>query len=182
MLISRLLLALLLPALVIACASRGARINASVLDAPNIVPISGTIVTSGQPTAESLGKLASGGFHAVIYLAPLTVADAVPAEAEIVRGQGMEFINIPIPFNNPTAADFEVFVAAMNRLSGQNVLVHCQVNLRASTMTFLYRVIARHVPADEAYDSVAQVWSPQGPWKALIVSELGKAGVAFEPY
>ena len=54
--------------------------------------------------------------------------------------------------------------------------------MRASTMTFLYRVIVGHEKAELAYESVAKVWSPEGPWKRLIVSQLRMAGVAFEPY
>jgi len=152
------------------------------LHAPNVVPISANLVTSGQPTAEALARLSEQGFGAVIYLAPPTVSDAVPAEADMVRKQGMEFVNIPIPFNNPTQADFQAFVATMNRLGSRKVLVHCQVNMRASSMTFLYRVIVRGEKPELAYESVAKVWSPHGPWKDLLVVELSKAGVAFEPY
>jgi protein tyrosine phosphatase (PTP) superfamily phosphohydrolase (DUF442 family) len=152
------------------------------LHAPNVVPISANLVTSGQPTAEALGRLSEQGFGAVIYLAPPTVSDAVPAEADMVRSQGMEFVNIPIPFNNPTQADFQAFVAAMDRLGSRKVLVHCQVNMRASSMVFLYRVVVRGVKPEDAYESVAKVWSPQGPWKDLLVAELRRAGIAFEPY
>ena len=155
---------------------------AATLEAPNVVPISSTIVTSGQPSAAALAQLSLDGFGAVIYLAPPTVSDAVPGEAEVVRRQGMEFINIPIPFGKPTEADFEAFVKAMNRLKDLKVLVHCQVNMRASSMTFLYRVVALHEQPDKAYEAVAKVWSPEGPWKALLVTELRKAGIAFEPY
>ena len=170
-----------LPAFV-AFALLGASIHPGALLAPNVVPISSRIVTSGQPTAASLKALSSEGFGAVIYLAPPGVPDAVPGEAEIVRRQGITFINIPVPFANPTAADFRAFVSAMNRLSDQKVLVHCQVNMRASSMMFLYRVIAQSEKPEEAYESVAKVWSPDGPWMALIVAELRKAGVAFDPY
>jgi protein tyrosine phosphatase (PTP) superfamily phosphohydrolase (DUF442 family) len=152
------------------------------IQAPNVVAISPTIVTSGQPTAAALSHLAEQGFQAVIYLAPPTVRDAVPGEAEIVRRQGLEFVNIPIQFGEPTEADFEQFVETMNRFHDRKVLVHCQINMRASTMTFLYRVIARHEPPEQAYQSVARVWSPEGPWKKLVVAQLRKAGIAFEPY
>ena len=155
---------------------------APAIDAPNVVEISPRLVTSGQPTAASLAHLASQGFAADIYLAPLTVEDAVPHEAEIVRGQGLEFINIPINFGKPTDADFKAFVQVMNRLKDRKVLVHCQVNMRASSMTFLWRVIAEHEAPEQAYESVAKVWSPRGVWKQLLVDELRQAGVAFEPY
>ena len=152
------------------------------IQAPNVVPISASLVTSGQPSAAALAQLKAHGFEAVIYLAPPTVSDAVPGEAAIVRRQGIEFINIPIDFRRPTEADFQEFVAAMERLRGRKVLVHCQVNLRASSMTFLYRVIVGREKPEAAYESVARVWSPEGPWKALMVSQLRKAGIAFEPY
>ncbi|MQA36665.1 phosphotyrosine protein phosphatase [Rugamonas sp. FT29W] len=153
-----------------------------VIEAPNVVAISPRLVTSGQPSAEALASLAAQGFGAVIYLAPPTVSDAVAGEAEIVRRQGLEFINIPIGFGKPTEADFQSFVAAMERLRDRKVLVHCQVNMRASSMTFLYRAIVLHEKPELAYESVARVWSPEGPWKSLMVSQLRKAGIQFEPY
>jgi protein tyrosine phosphatase (PTP) superfamily phosphohydrolase (DUF442 family) len=152
------------------------------IQAPNVVVISPIIVTSGQPTAAALSQLAKQGFQAVIYLAPPTVHDAVAGEGEIVRRQGLEFVNIPIPFGQPTEADFEQFAETMSRFKDQKVLVHCQVNMRASTFTFLYRVIKAHEPPEQAYEAVARVWSPQGPWKRLLISQLQKAGIAFEPY
>lgn len=152
------------------------------IQAPNVVAISPRLVTSGQPTAQSLARLGEQGFKADIYLAPLTVPDAIPNEKEIVEKQGLEFVNIPIPFGKPTEADFDRFVEAMNRFRDKKVLVHCQVNMRASTMTFLYRVIVGHEPPEQAYEAVAGVWSPKGPWKELLVAQLRKANIAFEPY
>jgi hypothetical protein len=54
--------------------------------------------------------------------------------------------------------------------------------MRASSMTFLYRVIVQHVEPELAYEAVMRVWVPDGPWKNLLVAELHKAGIAFEPY
>lgn len=152
------------------------------IQAPNVVAISPKVVTSGQPTAEALAHLAEQGFKAVIYLAPPTSSDAIPNEKDIVLRQGMEFVNIPIPFGQPTDADFDQFVETMNRFKDRKVLVHCQINMRASTMTFLYRVIVGRESPELAYESVSRIWSPTGPWKRLIVSQLNKAGIAFEPY
>jgi len=62
------------------------------------------------------------------------------------------------------------------------VLVHCQINLQASTMTFLYRVIELGESPDKAYESVASVWSPNEVWKRYVVAQLARAKIAFEPY
>jgi len=49
-------------------------------------------------------------------------------------------------------------------------------------MVFLHRVISLKEDPRVAYDAVAKVWSPDGPWKALIQTLLRKNGVSFEPY
>lgn len=150
------------------------------LVAPNVVEISPRLVTSGQPSAEALAGLKAQGFDAVIYLAPPTVADAVRDEQLIVTRQGLTFVNIPIRFDDPTEADYETFAAVLGGLGKRRVLVHCQINLRASSMVFLYRTIALKDDPRAAYATLAGVWSPDGPWRRLIESQLQKHGIAFE--
>lgn len=147
--------------------------------APNVVTISKKLVTAGQPTEASLAGLSGHGFQAVIYLAPSTVPDAVSKEPEIVRGQGIEFVNIPVVFSNPTEADFKSFTEAMNRFKDRKVLVHCQVNRRASAMTFLYRVIEGKENPTEAYKDVQKIWTPKDHWKEFMNTQLAKAGISF---
>jgi len=110
------------------------------------------------------------------------VSDAVRDEALIVGRQGIAFVNIPIKFDNPTEKDHEAFAAVLGALAKCKVLVHCQVNLRASTLVFLYRVVAEKEDPGVAYESVARIWSPHGPWKPLAQGLLRKNGVSFETY
>ncbi|MBK6294735.1 MAG: protein tyrosine phosphatase family protein [Rhodoferax sp.] len=152
------------------------------IEAPNVVTITPALVTAGQPSAESLAGLSAQGFEAVVYLAPPTVSDAVRDEAAIVGRQGLVFVNIPIKFDNPSAKDFETFAAVLGALSGRKILVHCQVNLRASSMVFLYRAITAKEDPAAAYQAVAQVWAPHGAWKQLIQTQLQQHGVHFQPF
>ena len=151
--------------------------------APNRVDITPRLVTSGQPFAEALAGLAAQGFEAVIYLAPPTVSDAVRDEALIVGRQGLLFVNIPIKFDNPTEKDFEAFTSVLSALSARKVLVHCQINLRASSMvgscTGSFR--GRKIRASLMRRS-PKYGHPDGPWKTLIQTLLRKNGVSFEPY
>jgi protein tyrosine phosphatase (PTP) superfamily phosphohydrolase (DUF442 family) len=156
--------------------------GAADLSAPNIVPITSNLVTSGQPTKASLATLGEQGYGAVIYLAPPSVPDAVRDEGAIVGEQGLTFVNIPIRFGNPTEQDFDLFAGALNALHSKKVLVHCQVNMRASSMVFLYRVLVGKEDPERAYQDVGKVWSPDGKWKQFIVTMLRKHDVAFEPY
>jgi protein tyrosine phosphatase (PTP) superfamily phosphohydrolase (DUF442 family) len=152
------------------------------LQAPNVVPVSPRLVTSGQPSAAALAGLRAEGFAAVLYLAPPTVADAVRDEPAILEQQGVDYVNVPIRFEHPTAADFEAVRATLDRWADRKVLVHCQINLRASTMVFLYRVLVQGARPEDAYQAVAGVWTPKGPWKDLVVTLLARSGIAFEPY
>jgi len=70
----------------------------------------------------------------------------------------------------------------MKRARDGKVLVHCQINLRASAMTFLYRAIVLGEPADKAYEGIAAVRSPNAAWKRCIVAQLARSNSVFEPY
>lgn len=149
---------------------------------PNLIRISDRLTTAGQPSAEWLRTVKQQEFDAVIYLAQPTVSDAIREEPEIVRSQGLAFVNIPIVFSNSTAGDFEAFTRTMRALEGKRVLVHCQVNMRASVLAFLYRVIHDRQDPARAYDSVSRVWTPQGPWKRLIQEQLRQNRIDFDPF
>ena len=77
-------------ALVLALVAGTFGVAAQELRAPNIVAISDKLVTSGQPGADALGRLAAQGYGAVIDLAPPGMPDAVAGEAEMGRVQGPE--------------------------------------------------------------------------------------------
>jgi hypothetical protein len=51
-----------------------------------------------------------------------------------------------VSWQQPTYEDFALFSAVMNGARDRKVLVHCQLNMRASAFTFLYRVVHERVP------------------------------------
>jgi len=148
---------------------------------PNRQDISPRLATSGQPTKAFLGTLREQGFQAVVYLAPPTVGDAVAEEDLVVGRQGLLYVNIPIDFMKPTAADFEAVSRILRALEGRKVFVHCQANFRASSMVFLYRVIHGREDPEKAWEAVAGVWKPNATWSAFIRETLRAHQVAFEP-
>jgi len=166
----------------LALAPRAAAPAAPPLEAPNVVVIDAHLVTAGQPSARALAGLAAAGFQAVVYLAPASVPDAVKDEPELLARQGIRFVHIPIPFDAPEATHLQALAGALQTLKSQKVLVHCQVNMRASTLVFLYRTLTLQEDAARAYESVARVWSPNRTWRRFIVQQLGAHGIPFEPY
>lgn len=154
--------------------------RAQALDAPNFVAINSTLATSGQPSEAALRTLAERGYQAVVYLAPGDVPNAVPKERELLAAQGIAFVHIPIPFGAPDSTHVDALFAALNRLKSRKTLVHCEINMRASTMVFLYRTIQLREDPALAYESVSRIWSPRGPWRRLVVEELAKNHINFE--
>ena len=149
---------------------------------PNRVDVSPRLATSGQPTKAFLEKLKAEGYEVVIYLAPPTVGDAIADEPKIVGRQGIVFVNIPIAWEKPTPADFDAFTRVMKALESRRVWVHCQMNLRASSMVFLHRVITLKEPPDKAWESVTKAWVPNSTWKAYIRATLKANGVEYDPF
>ena len=151
-------------------------------DAVNRVDISPRLTTSGQPTEKALKDLGNHGYEAVIFLVPPGTHGNVEHEAEILKQQGIEYVHIPIKFDEPTEAHYTAFAAAISRLAKKKVLVHCEINLRASSMTFLYRTIALKVDPNLAYQSVSRVWTPRYAWKPYIEKMLAMNKIAFAIY
>jgi len=148
--------------------------------APNVRVISPLLVTAGQPDRASLQRLKAEGYAAVISLAPGNTADAVPDQAQILAAQGVEFVHIPIPWQKPEASHLEAMAAAMQRLKGQKVLVHCQMNMRASAVTFLYRAIYEKEDPARAWGDVKAIWTPTNQWAEFVGGQLSAHGIVFD--
>jgi protein tyrosine phosphatase (PTP) superfamily phosphohydrolase (DUF442 family) len=148
--------------------------------AANVVVVNPKLVTAGQPSRESLQNLKKHGYDAVIYLAPGDSRDAIADQAEILKSQGIEYVHVPIPWNAPEAAHLKATAEAMKNFQGKKVLVHCQLNMRASAITFLYRVIhAKEDPAMALAD-MKKVWVPRDQWATFVEAELKASGIDFQ--
>jgi protein tyrosine phosphatase (PTP) superfamily phosphohydrolase (DUF442 family) len=117
--------------------------------------------SSGMPTPDQLKSVAEAGVKLVINLATSKSEGAIPNEGELVNGFGMEYINIPVDWNNPTPEDLDVFLNAMDKHKDESVLVHCQANYRASGFVALYRVLRLGWKRDDAFQDMQKIWNPE---------------------
>jgi protein tyrosine phosphatase (PTP) superfamily phosphohydrolase (DUF442 family) len=134
------------------------------------------LASSAQPNADYLRRARALGFEVVINLAPPEYPEAVETEGAILGAQGVTYLNLPVNFASPTAEDFRVFDAMMKAVEKKSVLVHCQVNLRGTSFTFLYRVIHEGATVDESRAKLNSVWAPNPTWKKFIESTLAANG------
>jgi protein tyrosine phosphatase (PTP) superfamily phosphohydrolase (DUF442 family) len=150
-------------------------------DAPlallNEIRYSAKLTAAGQPSEEQLHAVADAGFQRVIFLAFNDHKDALKNEDRIVRTAGLAFLHIPVAWDAPTISDFDNFAAVM--LTSEKTLVHCEVNFRASVFGFLYQVIYRGTPLEEARSLLTSIWIPNETWEAYIISVFADRGIEY---
>lgn len=158
--------------------AQGADTASTRPDIINYIAYSETLASSGQPTENQLKAQAAAGVERVVYLAFTDHDTSLPNEDRITRGLGMQFLQVPVLWEAPTVGDFQTFAALMQEGADRRTLVHCQVNWRASSFSFLYRVIFNEVPMDDAVMDLASIWTPSDNWRGFIVEVLAAYGLA----
>lgn len=136
--------------------------------------------SAGQPTREQFATIEENGFERVVYIAFTNNPNAVADEDLVVKGLGMEYMQIPVDFNNPLPDDFYAFADSMRRNTDKKTLLHCQVNARATAFSFLYRVIYENVPVVAAKADMNTVWQPNEVWRDFIFTVLGENNISPE--
>lgn len=126
------------------------------------------VTTSGQPTEAQLAGLRGLGVRHIVNLGLHSHEKALPDEASSARELGMEYIHIPVDFQNPTDADFDRFCAVMADLQQVPVHVHCIANYRVSAFFYRYRRDVLGMDEPQARADMEQVWQPEGVWLRFI--------------
>jgi len=121
-------------------------------------PISTQLFTAGQPGMQHMTALRDEGIDTIVSLA--SPSEANLEEANRAAELGMSFVSIPFGDDGPTPDDVEWFNDVMKAQEGKTVLVHCNSNRRASSFTFLYRVLVEDVDPAEAIKDVEAIFDP----------------------
>lgn len=122
------------------------------------------VTTSGQPTEAQLDEIHALGVRHVVNLGLHNHEKALPDEAASVSRLGMEYVHIPVDFENPTEQDFRQFCGVMERLKDVPVHVHCIANARVSAFIYRYRRDVVGMDEAQARSEMEAVWQPKGVW------------------
>lgn len=144
----------------------------------NFRQYSPSFASSGQPTRDQFQTIADNGFERVVYIAFTNNQNALSDADQLVKSLGMEYMHVPVSFDNPLPDDFYAFADSMQRNTGKKTLLHCQVNARATTFSFLYRVIYEDVSVAEAKADMNTVWQPNAVWRDFIFEVLAQNGLS----
>src|SRR4029078_3853499 len=126
--------------------------GAAAASAPdNLVQWRVGLASSAQPSSDWLKKARDHRYDLVVNLAPPQVQGSIREEGGLVGATGATYVNIPVDFSKPSAEDFRFFSEGGKANASRNGLVHCQVNMRGSSFTFLYRVIHENADITEEW-------------------------------
>ena len=144
--------------------------SAEVKDILNFHPIEDGLATAGQLLPEHVAAVVEADFELVVNL-------ATASEAFFLTSEGINYVQIPVLWEQPRAEDLQLFFAVMNARGDRNTLVHCFANYRASAFTYLYRVLRLGVDEVEARKGLDVVWSDEAfsespQWRLFINEQL----------
>jgi protein tyrosine phosphatase (PTP) superfamily phosphohydrolase (DUF442 family) len=134
----------------------------------NYLKINDHLQTSGQPKADEFKSIAEAGVNTVINLAMPDSDTAIANEGELVSSEGMNYIHIPVVWQQPKVEQFELFAQILEYHKDKSVWVHCALNWRVSSFIYLYRTKCLIVGKDEAWKTMEKLWTPNEVWSEFI--------------
>ena len=134
----------------------------------NFLRLSDLVATAGQPTEAQFSVIKESGYQVVVNLAVPDSPKALPHEQAVVESQGMQYVNIPVVWDNPTLEDIARFFTVMETNADRPVFVHCAANMRVSAFMYLYRLIHEHVSDEQAKTDLNSIWIPNDTWQEFI--------------
>ena len=144
--------------------------DTSAMDLPDVLNWrrwNDLISLSCQPSETQLQQIADLGVSHIVNLGPHDNKGALEDEAASVAALGVEYVYIPVDFENPTEADYVSFCTTIERLKGKTIHVHCIYNARVSA--FFYRYAQSGSGSEAiAFSLMDGIWRPGGVWSAFI--------------
>ncbi len=130
----------------------------------NYRKITDHIHTSGQPKPEEFAQIKALGVETVINLAMPDSKGALADEGRLVSENGMNYVHIPVVWEDPKDEQFALFSSLMDLHSEKGVHIHCALNWRVSSFVFMYRTKVLGHDRDQARQAMEEIWQPNETW------------------
>ncbi len=129
----------------------------SVSAIPNFRKVTDSVWTGGQPTIDQLGKLREEGVKTIINLRVPEEHESAREEAK-ARELGMAYLNIPVDYDEPKAADVDSFLRATDGQIGKGrVFIHCTAAIRVGAFWMMRRELRDGWTHEKAREEAKQI-------------------------
>ena len=126
--------------------------------------VSDLLASSGSVKIGDLPALKAAGFKHIVGLVPGDYS----ALAQAAKSHGMTYHHIPVEWKNPQLSEFQQMVEAIGPDNAEKTLIHCKLNWRASSFTYLYRVTQLGISEQQAEKDLQKIWNPHQGWDTFI--------------
>ena len=134
----------------------------------NFVQLTPRIGTAGQPSADQFQSIAEAGYRTVINIAMPDHPDSIDHEGKLVTELGMNYLHLPVPFDQPEADHLKQFFGLLQSQGEQAVFVHCIMNYRVSAFMYHYLTLIEDWPEDRARSPIFDKWEIEPQWQAIM--------------
>ncbi len=128
--------------------------------------------SSGQLTVDQFSTLRAAGVEVVINIALTNASNSLIHEGlfedKIVLELGMEYIQLPLLWEQPSAEQAMTILKFVDHLQSQTVWIHCAKNFRVSCLMYLYRMYWMQYQIEQAQPLLEEVWQPNETWTGLM--------------
>jgi protein tyrosine phosphatase (PTP) superfamily phosphohydrolase (DUF442 family) len=128
----------------------------AVREVANACQLLPNVITGGQPTAEQLEALKNAGGGVVLDLRDPMESRPI-SESTLVRGLGMEYINIPVRSGALDDVTLERILGVLRSVGNRTVFVHCSSGNRVAGALLPYLILDQGMDEQEAVDEAMRV-------------------------
>ena len=148
------------------------QIGYKMIDILNYIKINEFISTSGQLSVEQFELIKKEGFDVVINLALSNSSNALENEDKLVTSLNMNYIHIPVDFDNPKVSDLKIFINILQALKENRVWIHCAKNYRVSAFMYVYHKYVLRTPFELINLTIFDLWKPSKNWQDIMKIDL----------
>lgn len=124
---------------------------------------------SAQPTAEELLHIKEYGVSTILNIALSDSAPHLDAEDKICTELGLNYVQLPLSFDMPSADQAILLLDLIDYLvKQQQVWLHGSNSFKVSSLIYLYRQYYLDMDMPTAMELLHSVWEPNSTWTGLI--------------
>ena len=127
----------------------------SIKKAYNFIQINELVSTSG--TIKHI-ELIKEDYQLIVNLLPNDSEHARDNEQQDVEGLKINYIYIPVDWNNPVMLDYHDFEAVMNKFINKKVHIHCAANYRVTAFYGIYAYKNSDWSETQLFELISSIW------------------------
>jgi uncharacterized protein (TIGR01244 family) len=128
----------------------------------NFLKVTPDFCTGGQPRVEHMAQLKADGVRAVLNLRQPTEHRA-DEERAAVEQAGLKYFNVPVNFQQPSAAAVDEFLRLTDDPANRPMFIHCTAAVRVGAFWMIRRVLRDGMTIDDALQEARKIGFVEAP-------------------